>query len=254
MKSKIKKVVGIPARMGSTRFPGKPLCKLMGKSMIYHCYKRSALSKLVDEVFVATCDKQIADEVKSFGGNIIMTKKNIKRPGLRVAEAARKLSLKRNDIVVVVQGDEPIVRPEMIDISIKELIKNKNTYVVNLCSKISSSDIMQTGEIKVVCDNQMYALYMSRSSIPSNAHQEVRTDFYKQVCVMPFRWHFMNYFNFKMKPTNLELQESIEMLRIIQNGYKIKMVLTNYINKSVDSEEDRIEAEKLLQNDSIQGY
>ena len=71
---------------------------------------------------------------------------------------------------------------------------------------------------------------------------------------MPFRWHFMNYFNFKMKPTNLELQESIEMLRIIQNGYKIKMVLTNYINKSVDSEEDRIEAEKLLQNDSIQGY
>lgn len=254
MKLHNRNIVGIPARMGSTRYPGKPLCKLMGKSMIYHCYKRSALSKLTDEVFVATCDKEIFNEVKSFGGNVIMTKKNIKRPGLRVAEAASKLSLKKNDIVVVVQGDEPLVRPEMIDIGIKTLLKNKDIYVVNLCSKIKGKDFLQAGEIKVVCDNKMNAMYMSRSPIPSNDHQEYKTDFYKQVCIMPFRWHFMNYFNFKMKPTNLELQESIEMLRIIQNGYKIRMVLTDYVNKSVDSEEDRVVAEKILRKDEIKGY
>ena len=222
MNLKNKNIVGIPARMGSTRFPGKPLCKLMGKSMIYHCYKRSELSKLADEVFVATCDKEIFQEVKSFGGNVIMTKKNIKRPGLRVAEAASKLSLKKNDIVVVVQGDEPLVRPEMIDIGIKTLLKNKDIYVVNLCSKIKGKDFLQPGEIKVVCDNKMNAMYMSRSPIPSNVHEESKTD-YKSDMVTPIVMEAMN--------NESELNERYNKVKDDPDINKLQKIFGANINK-----------------------
>ena len=107
-------VVGIPVRMGSTRFPGKPLCDILGKTMIEHCYKRCALSKYTTDLFVAACDSEIKEEVENFGGKVIMTNPDIERPGLRVASAAESLDLDDDDIVVVVQGDEPLVHPDMI--------------------------------------------------------------------------------------------------------------------------------------------
>ena len=112
----MKIVVGIPSRMGSTRFPGKPLCDILGKPMIEHCYKRCSFSEYKTDVFVAACDTEIEEQVKSFGGKVIMTDPNIQRPGLRVANAAEKLNLDDEDIVVVVQGDEPLVHPKMIDL------------------------------------------------------------------------------------------------------------------------------------------
>ena len=177
--------------MGSSRFPGKPLCDILGLSMIEHCYRRCALSKSIDEIFVATCDSEIFDVVTSFGGNVIMTDKNIMRPGLRIASAAETLNLNEDDIVVVVQGDEPLVHPDMIDLAIEPLLNEENIYVSNLCSPLSLEEWKDPGEIKVVCDNKMNAMYMSRSPIPSTDHEEKRSIWWKQVCIMPFRWHFM---------------------------------------------------------------
>lgn len=245
-------IVGIPARMGSSRLPGKPLKEIMGMSMIQHVYKRCALSKNIDEVFVAACDPEIEKEVLSFGGKVIMTDPEISRPGLRVAEAAKTLDLDKDDIVVVVQGDEPLVHPEMIDLAIKPLLDNKDIFVSNLVGDLKDdAEWRDPAEIKVVTDLQMNAIYMSRSPIPSTDHEEVRGRRLKQICIMPFRWHFMKKFNDDLAPTPLELAESIEMIRAIQHGYKVRMVESPFVSKSVDTENDRLEVERLIKTDPI---
>ena len=247
----VKIVVGIPARMGSTRFPGKPLCNILGKTMIEHCYKRCSLSKYTTSLFVATCDWEIRKVVEGFKGSVIMTDPNIQRPGLRVAAAAQTLNLDDNDIVVVVQGDEPLVHPDMIDLAIRPLLDEEDVYVSNLTAELTEDEWRDPGEIKVVCDLEMNAMYMTRAPVPSKDHEEQRAKWYKQVCIMPFRWHFMKKFNHELEPTPLELQESIEMNRAIQHGYKVRMVHSPYISKSVDTNDDRIKVEQLMQNDSV---
>ena len=247
----MKTIVGIPARLGSTRFPNKPLCKILNKTMIEHCYKRCEMSNYANDLFVATCDEEIKDFVESFGGKAIMTDKNISRPSLRVAIAAETLRLNDEDIVVVVQGDEPLVHPEMIDNAIEPLLNETDIFVSNNCAQINEKDWNDFGEIKVVCDLNMNAMYFSRSPIPSIAHQEIKTIWWKQVCIMPFRWHFMKKFNNNLKSTPLELQESIEMLRAIQHGYKVRMVPTKHTVKSVDSDVDRVIVEGLMKEDKF---
>ena len=244
-------VIGIPARMGSTRFPGKPLCEIKGKSMLEHCYKRCDLSNYRTEIFIATCDLEIKNEVESFGGKVIMTDPDIQRPGLRVAEAAETLNLDDNDIVVVVQGDEPLVHPDMIDLAVTPLLEDNSLFVSNLVSELNLEEWQDPGEIKVVCDLEMNAMYMSRSPIPSTDHEENRVVWWKQVCIMPFRWHFMKKFNHELAPTPLELQESIEMIRALQHGYKVRMIPSQFISKSVDTEEDRKYVEELMEKDLI---
>jgi 3-deoxy-manno-octulosonate cytidylyltransferase (CMP-KDO synthetase) len=246
-----KVVIGIPARMGSTRFPGKPLCQINGIPMIEHVYKRCSFAKNVAETVVATCDEEIAANVLKIGGKVIMTGKNISRPGLRVANACEKLNLKREDIVVVVQGDEPLVHPEMIGLAIQPLLDETDVFVSNLCAEATDQDLDDPAEIKVVCDNQMNALYMSRAAIPCRAHMEEKTKWWRQVCIMAFRWHFLKKFNHELRPTALEKQESIEMLRAIQHGYKVRMVPHNYVSKSVDTEQDRAMVEELMKYDMI---
>ena len=247
----MKIVIGIPARMGSTRFPGKPLCDILDKTMIEHCYKRCSLSKYATDLFVAACDQEIKQTVEGFDGTVIMTDPNIKRPGLRVASAAETLDLDDEDIVVVVQGDEPLVHPDMIDLAIKPLLDEKDVYVSNLTAELSEAEWKDPGEIKVVCDLNMNALYMSRAPMPSIDHEEQRTTWYKQVCIMPFRWHFMKKFNHELEPTPLELQESIEMNRAIQHGYKVRMVPSPYTSKSVDTDADRVIVEEIMKTDPI---
>ena len=244
-------VVGIPARMASSRFPGKPLCDINGLPMIEHVYRRCRLSEYTSELFIAACDQPVLEVVESFGGKVIMTEQSIQRPGLRVASAAETLALDDEDIVVVVQGDEPLVHPEMIDLAVEPLLHNKDIFVSNLCMELTDEEWTDPGEIKVVCDLKMNAMYMSRSPIPSDVHQEQRCSWWKQVCIMPFRWHFMKRFNYELSPTPLELQESIEMLRAMQHGYKVRMVPSPYLSKSVDTDEDRKIVEKLMINDAI---
>ena len=247
----MKIVVGIPARMGSTRFPGKPLCDILGKPMIEHCYKRCALSQYTTDLFVAACDSEIEEVVEGFGGTVIMTNPDIERPGLRVAEAAETLDLDDDDIVVVVQGDEPPVHPGMIDLAIQPLLDEEDIFVSNLTAELTEEEWKDPGEIKVVCDLQMNAMYMSRAPMPSIDHEEQRTIWYKQVCIMPFRWHFMKKFNHELLPSPLELQESIEMNRALQYGYKVRMVPSPYISKSVDTDEDRKAVIELMKKDLV---
>jgi 3-deoxy-manno-octulosonate cytidylyltransferase (CMP-KDO synthetase) len=247
----MKIVVGIPARMGSTRFPGKPLCDILGKSMLEHCYKRCSMSRHATHLFIAACDKEIKEAAEKFGANVIMTDKSISRPGLRVAAAAETLDLDDEDIVVVVQGDEPLVHPDMIDLAIEPLLKEKDIFISNLCAELNIDEWLDPGEIKVVCDLNMNAMYMSRSPIPSTAHEEKRAMWWKQVCIMPFKWHFMKKFNHELSPTPLELQESIEMIRALQHGFKVRMVPSIYKSKSVDTDNDRREVEKIMINDEI---
>lgn len=243
--------IGIPARMGSTRFPGKPLCDILGRTMLEHCYERCKLSKYATNLFVAACDEEVQKEVIRFGGEVIMTDPKIQRPSLRVAAAAETLNLDDDDIVVVVQGDEPLVHPDMIDLAIEPLLREKDLYVSNLCAAASIDEMHDPGEIKVVCDLKMNAMYMSRSPIPSIDHEELRAIWWRQVCIMPFTWHFMKKFNHDLTPTALELQESIEMLRAMQHGYKVRMVPSPYISKSVDTDSDRRVAEDLMRVDAI---
>lgn len=244
-------VVGIPARMGSSRFPGKPLEDILGMTMVEHVYRRCALSKYASNIFVATCDTEIQDTVENFGGKAIMTEPEIPRPGLRVYAAAETLNLEDDDIVVVVQGDEPLVHPDMIDLAIEPLLMENDIFVSNLTGVIDNDqDWRDPNEIKVVTDLNMNAIYMSRSPIPSNDHEEEPSERLKQICIMPFRWHFMKTFNM-LKPTPLEKTESIEMIRAIQHGYKVRMVMSPFISKSVDTEQDLKEVENLMAKDQV---
>lgn len=247
----MKIIVGIPVRMGSSRFPGKPLKEILGISMVEHVYKRCMLSKYADSVFIAGCDEEVKKAVEGFDGSIIMTNPDIPRPGLRVYEAAVTLSLADEDIVVVVQGDEPLVHPDMIDLSVQPLLDEKDVFVSNLSLEIQSDkEWKDPNEIKVVTDLEKNAIYMSRSPIPSVEHEEERAPRLKQVCIMPFRWHFIKTFH-SLQPTPLEKAESIEMIRAIQHGYKVRMVPSPYLSKSVDNGSDRKAVAELMRKDEI---
>jgi 3-deoxy-manno-octulosonate cytidylyltransferase (CMP-KDO synthetase) len=230
----------IPARMKSSRFPGKPMATINGRPMIEHVFKSVNSCKLINKTVVATCDKIISNHINAIGGISIMTSSKHKRATDRCAEALNKLERFQKsiyDIIVMVQGDEPMVSPKMISSGIKYLLKNKKLNVVNLISKISSREEFNDKNcIKVVFDKKFNALYFSRSPIPSDTRIK-HNNFYKQVCVMPFRRDFLlNYL--KMKETTLEAQESIDMMRIIENGYKIGLVKTNQKTFSVDTQKD----------------
>lgn len=244
-------VVGIPARLGSTRFPGKPLCDIDGMTMIEHCLHRAALAQGVDEVFAAVCDDEVKAVVENAGFRAIMTDPSISRPGLRVAVAARELDLEDDDIVVVAQGDEPLIQPKMIELAVHPLHEDDSLFVSNMAATATQEDLEDPGEIKVVCDLKMNALYMTRAAIPSSFHEEEKCDWFKQVCIMPFRWHFMRMFNEVLSETPLELQESIEMNRAIQHGYRVRMVFSDITSKSVDTERDRVIAQEMMRSDDL---
>src|SRR4030042_2419287 len=165
-------IIGIiPARMASSRFPGKPMAGIMGIPMIGHVYYRTKRCKSLDEVYVATCDKEIADDIESIDGKAVMTADTHERASDRTAEAMLKIEReinKRIDIVVMVQGDEPMLYPEMIDNSIKPMLEDESIQAVNLMSSLKSIEEQEDpNEVKVVVDLNGFALYFSREPIPS---------------------------------------------------------------------------------------
>ena len=250
----MKTYVGIPARMGSSRFPGKPLQKILGIPMIEHVYKRCVLAKKVDEVFIATCDTEIMDEVRRFGGKAVMTSKSIQRPGLRVAEACKEMEIADDSIVTVVQGDEPLVHPEMLDLSIQPLLNDHKIKCLTLVADADEEEWLDPNEVKVTVDKNEDILFMSRTSIPSNIRKRIGPRL-KQVAIMPYRKSFLLEFC-NLSPMPLEIAESIEMLRILEHGIKIRTANSSaYSTMSVDTESDRLEAEKKMLDDELfQGY
>lgn len=245
------KVVGmIPARMASTRFYGKPLKKICGCTMIEHVYMRSKLCTILDDLYVATCDKEIYNEVVSFGGKAIMTSPEHKTSSDRIAEACMNVN-SRADIVVNIQGDEPLIYPDMIELAVRPFFTDSNLVCTNLVAEIDNEeDFNNPNVIKAVKDNNDYALYFSREPIPSRKKCQEAYTRYKQVCILPFRREFLLKF-VSMPPTPLEHVESVDMLRILENGYKIKLVKTSYQTMGVDDERDRLRAEKLMQEDEL---
>lgn len=238
----------IPARMGSSRFPGKPMAKINGKPMIGHVYERVSQSPLLQQTVVATCDIEIFDYVKSIGGNAIMTGDNHERASDRCAEALEKLEKTNNikyDIIVMVQGDEPMTHPNMIEEAVQPMLFDPNILVTNLVANIENEeDFKDRNCIKVVCDLMNNALYFSREPIPTQFKIN-NVPMFKQVCVIPFRRDFLLEY-IKLDPTPLEIVESVDMMRILEHGYKVKMIPTAYDTKAVDTLEDLIKVEKIL--------
>ena len=177
----------IPARMGSTRFPGKPMKDILGMPMIGHVYKRVKLSKILSEVYVATCDSEIYDYIKSIDGKVIMTSDCHERCSDRCAEAMLKIEKETSekcDIMVMVQGDEPLTFPAMIDEAITPMLEDKSMSITNLVADIDSlSSFEDPNEVKVVMDEESNALYFSREPIPSRKKGILKVPMKKQLII-----------------------------------------------------------------------
>ena len=243
--------VGIPARMGASRFPGKPLAHIAGKSMLEHVYKRSSLAKNISSIFIATCDDEIAASAATYGAHVVMTDPKIMRPGLRVAAAAKTLKINDEDIVVIVQGDEPLVHPEMIENAVSEILAHEDFNLGTLIGVATDEEFVDVNEVKVVFNDENQILFMSRSPIPFEMNTNLSSR-YKQVAVMPFRAKYLQDFQM-IKSRKNELIESIELIRAIENGDKVLAIKTNRSNVSVDTPEGLLEAELAMMSDELYG-
>ncbi|MHB8104016.1 MAG: 3-deoxy-manno-octulosonate cytidylyltransferase, partial [Dehalococcoidales bacterium] len=247
-------VIGIiPARMGSSRFPGKPLAKILGIPMIGHIYHRCKMAATLNDVYLATCDEEIMQYAASINAKAMMTSDKHERASDRVAEATgkiEKMTGKKVDIVVMIQGDEPMVMPEMINQAVQPMLQDKKILVANLLAPIKTQEEFEDpNSIKVVVDNNGDALYFSREPIPSQKKWKGEIPMFKQVCIIPFRRNFLSEFN-RLTPTPLEKVESIDMLRVLEHGHKVKMVLTDFETYSVDTPEDLLSVAERMKNDT----
>ncbi|MBV6447035.1 3-deoxy-manno-octulosonate cytidylyltransferase [Nitrosomonas sp.] len=245
----MKTIAVIPARMGSSRFPGKPIAKILGRPMIEHIYKRVAMSKSLDATYIATCDEEIRQVAEGFGAQVIMTSDIHERASDRVAEAVVYLDA---DLIVMVQGDEPMTHPDMIDTAVAPFKDDPELGCVNLVRKIDhEADYLDGNTIKVVMNQHNDALYMSRRPIPTMAKTGfANTAAYKQVCIIPFRRSTLYQYT-HLTPTPLEQLESIDMLRLLEHGMQVKMVPTEFNTQAVDTPEDLARVEKLMASDPL---
>jgi 3-deoxy-manno-octulosonate cytidylyltransferase (CMP-KDO synthetase) len=244
------KVVGvIPARMGSSRFPGKPLAPILGIPMVEHVRRRVAMCENLDGVYVATCDQEIYDAIESFGGEAVMTSTVHQRASDRVAEVAESMEA---DIFVLVQGDEPMTLPEMIDRAVAPMLEDSSIECVNLTKRIDSLDSWRDpNTIKVVTDLNGDALYFSRQPIPTDRILGTEgIPLFKQVCIIPFRRDtLLSYAS--LAPTPLEESESIDMMRFLEHGYRVRMVETEFDTFAVDTPEDLERVQEMMRTDEL---
>lgn len=244
----------IPARMGSSRFPGKPLAPLCDIPMIGHVYLRTAMAESLSDCWVATCDQEIKDYIESIGGKAVMTADTHERCSDRCAEAMLKIEEQTGqsiDVVVMVQGDEPLVTPAMIDLSTDALKKNADAGVACLMGQIDTvENFKDPNEIKVVVDNNDCAVYMSREPIPTMARGATEGPWLKQVCIIPFTRSYLLEFN-DTEPSSLEIAESVDLNRCIQNGHPVQMAFSPDQAVSVDTSEDLTHAEEAMKVDPL---
>lgn len=238
----------IPARLAASRFPGKPLAKLLGLPMIEHVRRRVALCKLFSHVVVATCDRAIMDAVSGYGGRAVMTSSAHERCTDRVAEAAMKLEA---DIVVNVQGDEPLVRPDILEKLVAPLLDDQTLVCTNIMSPISDEEWMSPNVVKTVFDSKYNALYFSRAAVPAKCKAGgAPIPRYKQTGLIAFRKDFLLEFT-RLPPTPLEKIESVDMLRVLEHGHRVRMVVAECKAIGVDTPADVAVAEELLRADPL---
>ena len=241
----MKIAVIIPARYESTRFPGKPLALYKGKPMIQQVYERVSLSDVVTDVTVATDDQRIFDAVRGFGGNAVITGKENRSGTDRVAEAAEKMGLALDDIVVNIQGDQPEVHPQHLQDVVDPFKTEPGTKMTTLAFKIvKAGEITDPKDCKVTFDNRGYALYFSRSPIPYARDAGTIFDTYKHLGIYAYTKRFLDTFR-NLSEGRLEAIEKLEQLRAIEYGYQIKVIITEYDSPEVDLPGDISRIEKL---------
>lgn len=239
------KVVGIiPSRYASSRFPGKPLIDLKGKSMIQRVYENASKATLLDEVIVATDDERIYNHVIDFGGKAIMTSEKHVNGTERCGEVAEKIDA---DIIINVQGDEPLVNPNQLDVLLKAFKDDDSVKIATLgVPNVTKYDINNPNRIKIVTDVNSNALYFSRSAIPNDFHFKGNSQefypFLKHIGLYAFRKEVLQQL-VKLKPSRLEQTESLEQLRWLYYGYSIRVVETTIETPNIDVPED---VEKVL--------
>jgi 3-deoxy-manno-octulosonate cytidylyltransferase (CMP-KDO synthetase) len=241
----------IPARYASVRFPGKALADILGKPMVQRVYERTKQASLVSEVIVATDDERIAAAVRAFGGLVEMTGKDHETGTDRLAEVARRLD---SDLIVNVQGDEPLIEPAMIDQAIKPFMDDPNLLIGTLKTQIKTlHDFLSPNVVKVVTDHEGFALYFSRSPLPN--YRDKWNDLkdekfaagtilsYKHIGLYVYRREFLIRYA-GMPQTPLERAEKLEQLRVLENGYRIRVVETGHETIGVDTP---VDLEKVLE-------
>jgi len=242
----MKTVAIIPSRYGSTRLEGKPLAVIAGKPMIQHVYEAASRAKKIDRVVVATDDSRIFDAVVLFGGKALMTSDTHRSGTDRVAEAAEKINLAMDDIVINVQGDQPLVVPHSLDQVAVPLAEDPELGISTLAFCITDpQEYTNPKDCKVVMDQQGNALYFSRAPIPMKRDADQSMDCFKHLGVYAYTRRFLEIFR-KLPTGRLESIEKLEQLRALEYGHRIRVVITEYDSPEVDLPSDIPRIEKLM--------
>jgi 3-deoxy-manno-octulosonate cytidylyltransferase (CMP-KDO synthetase) len=237
----------IPARYGSTRFPGKPLALICGKPMIRHVYERAISCPVISGVFVATDDDRISDCIHEFGGKAVMTRKAHRSGTDRIFEAAQKMGLESEDLVINIQGDQPLFHPSHISKLVGPLKEGRSIGVTTLKRKITDEgDIQNPNHVKVVTDLKGCAIYFSRYPIPYFRDSKLIQTHYKHLGFYGFRMEALARFT-ALPEGRLESAENLEQLRLLEHGVKIRVIETTFDSIEVDVPEDIAKVEKILQ-------
>lgn len=243
------KTIGIiPARYGSTRFEAKVLADIAGKPMIRHVWERASQSRLLDDLVIACDDERILKKAEGFGAKAILTAKTHASGSDRLAEAAGIMKLASDDIIVNIQGDEPMIEPSVIDALAQALADDESCSMATVVKVIDNpADIQNPNIVKAVLDNNGCALYFSRAAIPYNRDGKGKETYYKHLGLYSYRKDFLLTFT-RMPKSRLEETEQLEQLRVLEAGYKIKTVETDVDTIAVDTAEDWERVKKILVN------
>ncbi|XP_006654782.2 3-deoxy-manno-octulosonate cytidylyltransferase [Oryza brachyantha] len=242
----------IPARFASSRFEGKPLAPILGKPMIQRTWERVMLASSLDHVVVATDDERIAECCRGFGADVIMTSESCRNGSERCCEALQKLD-KNYDIVVNIQGDEPLIEPEIIDGVVMALQRTPDAVFSTAVTALKPEDASDTNRVKCVLDNQGYAIYFSRGLIPFNKSGKVNPQFpyLLHLGIAGFDSKFLKIYP-ELPPTPLQLEEDLEQLKVLENGYRMKVIKVDHDAHGVDAPEDVEKIEALMRARNIQ--
>jgi 3-deoxy-manno-octulosonate cytidylyltransferase (CMP-KDO synthetase) len=241
------KVFGIiPARYGSTRLPGKVLVDISGKPMIQHVYERARQSPSLDRLIVATDDDRIYRKVVEFGGEAVQTSSRHPSGTDRAAEAAQILGARESDLIVNIQGDQPLFEPGMVDEIVGPFRDDPTLSMGALVYPIRTrEELVNPSVVKVVVDKLGFALYFSRSTMPYVIASAATPRYFKHIGPYAYRAGFLLRFT-RIEPGELERAESLEQLRALENGYRIRIVETRYDSREVDTPEDLEEVRRLI--------
>lgn len=234
----------IPARYGSTRFPGKPMAEIAGKPMLEHVYTNTSECDAISQVFVATDDERISELVSGFGGSALMTRGDHTSGTDRIAEAAEKLSLSDEDIVVNVQGDQPLFPASVLEEMVAPFFEDRGLSMSTLMYRIRDpKEIANPNHVKVVTDARGFALYFSRHPVPFYRDPNPNALHYKHLGFYAYRKAFLTAFT-SLPEGRLEAAEKLEQLRALENGFRIRVIETEHDSPEVDTPEDvaRVEA------------